>query len=115
MTEREKQLRRSDRVRIGVILALCLILAVPVVVAMAASPDPSASSDGQRAPGERGPRGHGRRAAARPHRPPRSPRRDEGPVRPAPAGRRQGRAWVRRPRLHHDHRDRRLEPVAQDR
>jgi Domain of unknown function (DUF5666) len=44
MTEREKQLRRSDRLRIGLILALCLILAVPVVVAMAASPDPSASS-----------------------------------------------------------------------
>lgn len=44
MTEREKQLRRSDRLRIGVILALCLILAVPVVVALAASPDPGSST-----------------------------------------------------------------------
>lgn len=44
MTEREKQLRHSDRLRIGAILALCLVLAVPVVVAMAASPDPSASA-----------------------------------------------------------------------
>ena len=47
MTELEKQLRRSDRLRIGVILALCLILAVPVVVVMAASPDPSASSSAE--------------------------------------------------------------------
>lgn len=43
MTERERQLRRADRWRIGVILALFLLGAVPVVVAFAASPDPSAS------------------------------------------------------------------------
>ncbi len=41
MTEREKQLRRSQRLRIGAILALVLIAVVPVVVVMAASPDPS--------------------------------------------------------------------------
>lgn len=55
MTEREKQLRRSDRVRIGVILALCLILAVPVVVAMAASPDPSASTAASESPASESP------------------------------------------------------------
>jgi hypothetical protein len=44
MTEREKELRRSDRLRLSVILGLCMILAVPVVVAMAASPDPSATT-----------------------------------------------------------------------
>ena len=43
MTERERQLRRRDRMRIGAILALFLLGAVPVVVAFAASPDPSAS------------------------------------------------------------------------
>ncbi len=44
MTERERQLRRSDRLRLGLILALCLAVALPVVVAMAASPDPGASA-----------------------------------------------------------------------
>jgi Domain of unknown function (DUF5666) len=45
MTERERQLRRTDRWRIGAILALFLLGAVPVVVAFAASPDPSASDN----------------------------------------------------------------------
>jgi hypothetical protein len=55
MTEREKQLRRRDRIRMGVILALCLILAVPVVVVMAASPDPSASTAASESPASQAP------------------------------------------------------------
>ena len=44
MTELDRRLRRSARLRAGLIVAICLILALPVVAVLAASPDPSAGT-----------------------------------------------------------------------